>query len=46
MRVKLDENLPLQLSRLSTESGHDAVTVLDEEIGGCNRCRNRVGLPR
>ena len=34
MRVKLDENLPLQLSRLFTESGHDAVTVLDEGIGG------------
>ena len=35
MRFKLDENLPLQLKDLFTESGHDAVTVnLDEGIGG------------
>ena len=34
MRVKLDENLPIQLKRLFMESGHDAVTVLDEGIGG------------
>ncbi len=34
MRVKLDENLPIQLERLFTESGHDAVTVLDEGMGG------------
>lgn len=34
MRVKLDENLPVQLKHLFTESGHDAATVLDEGIGG------------
>ena len=34
MRFKLDENLPLQLRRLFTESGHDAVTVLDQGMGG------------
>ena len=34
MRVKLDENLPLQLKRLFGESGHDAVTVLDQGMGG------------
>ena len=34
MRVKLDENLPVQLKGLFTESGHDAATVLDEGIGG------------
>ena len=34
MRVKLDENLPVQLKRLFTESGHDAATVLDEGMGG------------
>ena len=34
MRVKLDENLPLQLRRLFTDSGHDAATVLDQGIGG------------
>jgi len=34
LRFKLDENLPLQLKRLFTESGHDAVTVLDQGMGG------------
>ena len=34
MRFKLDENLPLQLKGLFTESGHDTVTVLDEGMGG------------
>ena len=34
MRVKLDENLPIQLKSLFTEFGHDASTVLDEGIGG------------
>ena len=33
MRVKLDENLPIQLKRLFTESGHDAATVVDEGLG-------------
>ncbi len=34
MRVKLDENLPVQLKHLFIASGHDAATVLDEGIGG------------
>ena len=34
MRVKIDENLPVQLKRLFTESGHDAATVLDEGMDG------------
>ena len=34
MRVKLDENLPLQLKRLFTEAGHDAATALEEGLGG------------
>ena len=34
MRLKLDENLPLQLRRLFRDSGHDAVTILDEDMGG------------
>ena len=34
MRFKLDENLPVQLKRLFTESGHDAVTILDQGMGG------------
>ena len=34
MRLKLDENLPGELARLFIEAGHDAVTILDQEIGG------------
>ena len=34
MRVKLDENLPVQLKALFTESGHDAATVVDQDMGG------------
>ena len=34
MRVKLDENLPVQLQALFTTSGHDADTVVDEGLGG------------
>ena len=36
MRLKLDENLPIQLRRLFTESGHDAATVVDEALGGAS----------
>ena len=34
MRFKLDEHLPLQLKHLLTESGHDAVTILDQGMRG------------
>ena len=34
MRLKVDENLPLQLKRLFQESGYDTSTVLDEGMGG------------
>ncbi len=34
MRFKLDENLPLELAELFRRSGHDAQTVLDEELAG------------
>ena len=34
MLVKLDENLPILLKHVFTESGHDAATVADEGIGG------------
>ena len=36
MRIKLDENLPLQLKRLFMDSGHDADTVLDEGMSGAS----------
>ena len=34
MRVKLDENLPIQIKALFTASGHDAATVVDEGMDG------------
>ena len=34
MRFKLDENLPVELADLFREAGHDAVTVLDQGLGG------------
>ena len=34
MRFKFDENLPGEMAVLFAEAGHDAVTVLDEQIGG------------
>ncbi len=36
MRVKLDENLPLQIKELFIDSGHDADTVLDEGMSGAS----------
>ena len=36
MRFKFDENLPLELKGLFVQSGHDAVTVLDQGIGGAS----------
>ena len=36
MRLKLDENLSGELTRLFVEAGHDAVTILDQEIGGAS----------
>jgi predicted nuclease of predicted toxin-antitoxin system len=34
MKIKLDENLPLQLANLLEEIGHDAHTVHDERLIG------------
>ncbi len=34
MRFKLDENLPVELTDLFRQAGHDAVTVLDQGHGG------------
>ena len=34
MRLKIDESLPGELARLFIEAGHDAVTILDQGIGG------------
>ncbi len=34
MKVKLDENMPLAMAELFRQSGHDALTVADEGLGG------------
>ncbi|MEM1116298.1 MAG: DUF5615 family PIN-like protein [Bacteroidota bacterium] len=34
MRFKLDENLPTRAAALLRDAGHDAVTVLDQKMGG------------
>jgi predicted nuclease of predicted toxin-antitoxin system len=34
MKFKLDENLPVEASQLLHEAGHDALTVLDQKMGG------------
>lgn len=34
MRFKLDENLPADAAELLRGAGHDAVTVLDQAMGG------------
>ena len=34
MKFNLDENLPIEAALLLREAGHDAVTVLDQYMGG------------
>ncbi len=34
MKFKLDENIPVEAAALLREVGHDAVTVLDQNMGG------------
>ncbi|MEI7901727.1 MAG: DUF5615 family PIN-like protein [bacterium] len=34
MKFKIDENLPLAICRVFRDAGHDALTVLDERLGG------------
>ncbi len=34
MKIKLDENLPVEAALLMNKAGHDAHTVLQEEMGG------------
>jgi len=33
-RFKLDENLPTAIKKILVEDGHDALTVLDQKLGG------------
>lgn len=34
MKFKVDENLPLEVAELLRKSNHDAVTVLEQHLGG------------
>ena len=34
MRFKLDENVPVEAGELLRQSGHDVLTVVEEELGG------------
>ncbi len=36
MRIKVDEDLPRAVATLLEEAGHQAVTVLDEHLGGAS----------
>src|SRR5688572_26617729 len=34
LRFKIDENLPAELGAVLTEAGHDALTVIDQQMSG------------
>jgi len=34
MKFKIDENLPVEVAELLQQAGHDALTVLDQQLGG------------
>jgi len=34
MKFKVDENLPVEVVKLLEDNGHDAVTVLEQNLGG------------
>jgi predicted nuclease of predicted toxin-antitoxin system len=34
MRLKIDENLPLEVTELLRHAGHDALSVLEQGLGG------------
>ena len=34
MKLKIDENLPIEVAELLQQAGHDAMTVLDQHLGG------------
>ena len=36
MKFKIDENLPIDLADLFNKAGHDALTIHDEDLKGCN----------
>ena len=34
MKFKIDENLPVEIVKLLEDNGHNAVTVLEQNLGG------------
>lgn len=34
MKFKIDENLPVEAAEVLQQAGHDAITVLDQNLGG------------
>ncbi len=36
IRIKVDENLPIEVARRLNDAGHDALTVLDQKMGGAS----------
>lgn len=36
MKFKVDQNLPLDFAALLTDAGHDALTVLQQHLGGAS----------
>jgi predicted nuclease of predicted toxin-antitoxin system len=34
MKFKIDENLPIEAAELLQQNGHDAITVLEQNLGG------------
>ena len=34
MKFKIDENLPIEVAELFKQSGYDAMTVLEQDLGG------------
>ena len=43
MRFKLDENLPAETADLFKRTGHDAVTVLEEQLGATSELATSQG---
>ena len=36
MKIKVDENLPIEVARMLNDAGHDALSVLDQSMGGAS----------
>ncbi|MFH1860778.1 MAG: DUF5615 family PIN-like protein [bacterium] len=36
MKFKVDENLPVEVADLLRQTGYDAITVMDQHLGGSN----------